>query len=1178
MHVHNAPLLLVVCLPLLHAKKTGIASGNWGAGVAEAESIAHITQLQAEISEDAGTATEKSQGTLGISQDANADGQVQKWHQFFSTALGDDDTLSADAGTKQELPTTADADVTPSDHATAEIASEQYTGVSKQSEPQEVSADSLTTVAGLLGDPNTQAASHPAFTDVLSLAGVAETDQESTSNITATYFSAITRLMHGETAQENTANIKATYDSAIAKLKHAEAIPSARQSRASQPQLASVAASHPEAATRVKATPRRLPLYRGPGLTARKAQTTSGNARFAFPAPSLGQIAKLARAAAHHKAAAISLIEKSDMTAETHAPSKKSVAVQSGSPKTKLSRPTGGEVQVVSSHSQAAVSEQAAKHAQVSPSKPSSATRNQAVEHESSKLSAHAEATQRLQRLMRNPGTRYELLSAVQAARASHVDETLLRAADARLKQLEKMGGFTDTNIQAHATHPQAVASHGAVEHEQVSSSRPLPPARSQAIEHEPSKLTAAEATAQLQRVLGDPETKYAQLLSAVQTAKASHVDDILLQVASAQLKDLKAAKPVQFQPLATHSQAAVGQRAAQHKQVPPSKPLPAARSQAIEHAPSKLITTAQATEQLQRVLGDPKTKYAQLLSAVQTAKALHVDDILLQVASAQLADLKAAKPVLIQLPATHSQAAVGQRAAQHKQVSLSKPLPAARSQAIVHEPSKLSAHVEATERLQRVMRNPETKYAKLPSAVQAAKASHVDETLMKAAHARLKELSGLTPGQIQASASHSEAVASQQAGENDPNLFAQLLKEVSQATNDQQKSPGATSSAVPAAAAAHAPVGQSLAMDSAQGERDPLGTALSGVKDAVAPTAQAIERELLEDPPAHAGGDWKKLLRDLKVNDRSVNDASGLLALKSSIFSKRWNRHHRHRLRKQGKMDLDPPENMSFFARTLAVNGTCEDTQYACAYPGAYNESYCCPKTCKRYADSCPEHTAVRSSRDNDVPSGRTATEQTAHCCEALCGGHQCQSGYILNPHSQHNFVDGYAGGCCEKTCAAHKCSPGWKPIAAMAKNTYPSDTSCCEPTCAIWNCTDGWYNTSDPTILRRTNRSNEACCVGDCSDYSCPSGQSLRPSVESLPATSTLACCELDICSELRNNRTSTGSDFCGDFDAGSCSMKYKLFNQSGQVITIPCKVSSVGLCQMDESQMSSTCSGFR
>eukprot|EP00930_Biecheleria_cincta_P002831 TRINITY_DN10380_c0_g1_i1.p1 TRINITY_DN10380_c0_g1~~TRINITY_DN10380_c0_g1_i1.p1 ORF type:complete len:621 (-),score=102.78 TRINITY_DN10380_c0_g1_i1:25-1887(-) len=103
------------------------------------------------------------------------------------------------------------------------------------------------------------------------------------------------------------------------------------------------------------------------------------------------------------------------------------------------------------------------------------------------------------------------------------------------------------------------------------------------------SRVHVPTLTEQLQQLLGDPETSYARLLNAVETARASQVDDILMKAADARLKELRPT----------------------------------------------------LTEQLQQLLGDPETSYARLLSAVEAAGASQVGDSLMKAADARLEELR---------------------------------------------------------------------------------------------------------------------------------------------------------------------------------------------------------------------------------------------------------------------------------------------------------------------------------------------------------------------------------------------------------------------------------------------------------------------------------------------------------------------------------------------------------
>jgi len=249
----------------------------------------------------------------------------------------------------------------------------------------------------------------------------------------------------------------------------------------------------------------------------------------------------------------------------------------------------------------------------------------------------------------------------------------------------------------------------------------------------------------------------------------------------------------------------------------------------------------------------------------------------------------------------------------------------------------------------------------------------------------------------------------------------------------------------------------------------------------------------------------------------------------------------------------------------------------------------YCCQKTCKHYASSCPADTGELPEKLLQVvPAGSSTSDVVGQCCAAKCSGHTCAAGYSLKPTQLDDFVSTAFNGCCEKTCAAHTCSTGLARVAAHDNQTQPSDGACCEKTCALYVCPSGWFNSSDSTKLAGVNRSNANCCEMSCDDYTCGTGMSLRPSPSTIERVGdeATACCESTICAELRDDYSPTsaaqsgssteGAD-CNDFSGmDNCTKKYKMFNISGSITAVPCIVdSTLDICKMDDSRVVTSCS---
>lgn len=249
----------------------------------------------------------------------------------------------------------------------------------------------------------------------------------------------------------------------------------------------------------------------------------------------------------------------------------------------------------------------------------------------------------------------------------------------------------------------------------------------------------------------------------------------------------------------------------------------------------------------------------------------------------------------------------------------------------------------------------------------------------------------------------------------------------------------------------------------------------------------------------------------------------------------------------------------------------------------------YCCQKTCKSYASQCPADTAVKSDMKSKLVVSTSTSGALTECCDAKCSGHTCADGYVLLPVNTHKFVSDAVPGCCQPTCAAWSCSTGYVRVPAFDNHTQPSDLTCCEATCALFICPDGYFNTTDSTKLsRKVNRSGDTCCDKDCVGFTCATGTSLRPTPESIAQTGDLnaACCEGTVCAELREDRTPTGTAQdgsstsgldCNDYSdpAENCSSKYKLFNISGAITAVPCIMSNLSLCRMDDARVMSDCS---
>lgn len=249
----------------------------------------------------------------------------------------------------------------------------------------------------------------------------------------------------------------------------------------------------------------------------------------------------------------------------------------------------------------------------------------------------------------------------------------------------------------------------------------------------------------------------------------------------------------------------------------------------------------------------------------------------------------------------------------------------------------------------------------------------------------------------------------------------------------------------------------------------------------------------------------------------------------------------------------------------------------------------YCCQKTCKYHAGSCPANTGVLPEKLMQVvPAGSSTADAVGKCCAAKCSGHTCAAGYVLKPGQLYDYVSKAFNGCCEKTCAAHTCSTGLSKVARNDNHTQPSDGACCEKTCALYVCPSGWFNSTDSTKLAGVNRSNANCCEMSCQDFTCGAGTSLRPSPSTIPRSGDAAttCCESTICAELRDDYSPTsaaqsgssteGAD-CNDFSGmDNCTKKYKMFNISGAITAVPCVVDSVlNICKMDDSRVVTGCS---
>lgn len=248
----------------------------------------------------------------------------------------------------------------------------------------------------------------------------------------------------------------------------------------------------------------------------------------------------------------------------------------------------------------------------------------------------------------------------------------------------------------------------------------------------------------------------------------------------------------------------------------------------------------------------------------------------------------------------------------------------------------------------------------------------------------------------------------------------------------------------------------------------------------------------------------------------------------------------------------------------------------------------FCCQKMCSYYANQCPANTGIPTEKMEKRVSSTSTSGALGECCDVKCSGHTCASGYVLTPGKSDEFVSKAVPGCCEKTCKAHECSAGYVKITANDAQTEPSDMTCCAPTCKFWACPAGYFNSTSSAKLSMVNRSNDNCCEHSCRGYSCSEGMTLRPSPESIPragADINSACCESAVCKELREDRTptsvqagsSTAGLDCNDFSDPdeNCSSKYKLFNISGALTAVPCIMSNVSLCKMDDSRVVTECS---
>lgn len=250
----------------------------------------------------------------------------------------------------------------------------------------------------------------------------------------------------------------------------------------------------------------------------------------------------------------------------------------------------------------------------------------------------------------------------------------------------------------------------------------------------------------------------------------------------------------------------------------------------------------------------------------------------------------------------------------------------------------------------------------------------------------------------------------------------------------------------------------------------------------------------------------------------------------------------------------------------------------------------FCCQKTCSYYKSQCPSDTGVAKEKLKKIVSSSSTSGALKECCDGKCSGHTCAPGYTSVLSKLDEFVSKAIPGCCEKTCKAFECSTGYVKAPANENQTQPSDLTCCEPTCALFSCPSGFFNSTESAKLSMTNRSNENCCEKGCEGYSCPTGATLRPSPTSIPRVGDTdeACCESTVCKELREERTptsvqngtSTAGLDCNDFDDSAdknCSTKYKLFNVSGALTAVPCIMSNLGLCKMDDTRVVTECSDF-
>eukprot|EP00930_Biecheleria_cincta_P035986 TRINITY_DN24710_c0_g1_i1.p1 TRINITY_DN24710_c0_g1~~TRINITY_DN24710_c0_g1_i1.p1 ORF type:complete len:446 (+),score=86.28 TRINITY_DN24710_c0_g1_i1:93-1430(+) len=249
---------------------------------------------------------------------------------------------------------------------------------------------------------------------------------------------------------------------------------------------------------------------------------------------------------------------------------------------------------------------------------------------------------------------------------------------------------------------------------------------------------------------------------------------------------------------------------------------------------------------------------------------------------------------------------------------------------------------------------------------------------------------------------------------------------------------------------------------------------------------------------------------------------------------------------------------------------------------------AFCCRKTCSYYAGQCPADTGLPKEKMKKLVSSTSTSGALAECCDAKCSGHTCAAGYTLTPVKSDEFVSKAVPGCCEKTCKAHDCSAGFVKVPANDNLTQPSDMTCCAPSCKFWACPSGYFNSTDSTKLSGVDRSHDNCCEKSCEGYSCSAGTTLRPSPSSIPRMGddiNAACCESTVCKELREERTptsvqagtSTAGLDCNDFSDPdqNCSSKYKLFNISGALTAVPCIMSNLSLCKMDDSRVVTECS---